>query len=147
MQVFSDNPNLRLRTRLLISARASRYLLKGNQMYETTSSSNFDRADIHEAVSVASHLWSVLEHMHAEANALTRVHPQEFLSAQQIELTNGSLRQVVRLLEVHGHATHLKLIDQSEPPTYTEALLLIGMYKGAVRAFRLNILKELPYSF
>jgi hypothetical protein len=106
-----------------------------------------ETSDQFEPTSIAAHLWSVLSEMHTDMNSLARVNVHSILSETQIELVNGTLDQIIRLLAASGRAQNLRLLDHEKPITTGDALLILGHYKGSLRAYRIGVLNEGQFSF
>lgn len=102
---------------------------------------------VREPVSIASRLWSMLDEAHGDMNGLCRTNPNGLITDIQIELVNELLEQVISLLHENGHGDSLRLLDGERPTTYADVLLILGLFKGALRAFRVDVLGENAYKF
>jgi hypothetical protein len=100
-----------------------------------------------EVITLATRLWASLDRMHHEANARVRTDPHGRISRERAELLNATLDIAKRMLEQHGVAYELTLLNPNNPETNTEVLLLLGKYRGSLRAFRYQVLHEMPFSF
>ena len=100
-----------------------------------------------EAVSIASLLWSTVEGIHSDINAMARSNPSICISTLQINVMNGLFQQIIRLLEGSDYAKNLRLLKKDDCYTFADALIIVGQYKGALRAFRVNVLGEGQYTF
>lgn len=97
--------------------------------------------------SIASRLWTILEETHRDINSMARANPIVCVSAIQIEVLNGLLQKIIGLLEQHNYAENLRLLQNDHCYTFVDALVILGQYKGSMRAFRVNVLGEGPYTF
>jgi hypothetical protein len=100
-----------------------------------------------EVITLATRLWSTLDRMHHEANARVRTDPYGRITRERAELLNATLEVAKRMLEQHGVAYELTLLNPNNPETNSDVLLLLGKYRGSLRAFRYQVLHEVPFSF
>jgi hypothetical protein len=100
-----------------------------------------------ELITLATRLWSALDRMHHEANARVRTDPYGRITRERAEQLNATLEIAKRMLEQNGVAYELTLLNVNNPDTNSDVLLLLGKYRGSLRAFRYQVLHEVPFSF
>lgn len=95
----------------------------------------------------AAYLWSLLQMIHEDLNKLCRRNPCGLLGVHSIEAINRSFEEVQRLLRDNRETGYLAKLDVARQPTHADALVAVSSYKCALRAFRIESLREDPYSF
>ena len=95
----------------------------------------------------AAYLWSLLEMIHDDLNALCRRNPNGLLGLMSIETVNRAFAQVRELLGDNPGAGELTELQPLASTTHSDALVSLSMYKSALRQFRVDHLKQNPYSF
>jgi hypothetical protein len=101
----------------------------------------------YDTASAASHFWSVLSQMHSDMNAISRTNTHCLLTDTQIEVINGVLHKVMQILAESGRAQNLRLLEKSHQTTAGDALIILGHFRGSLRAYRVDVLNESQFSF
>jgi len=96
---------------------------------------------------LASHLWFLLEQQHSSMVRLARQTPDTQVDDAHIDAINAILTSVISLLSQSGRAQNLHLLEKDKPLTMGDALISLGHYKGSLRAYRISVLKEGPFTF
>jgi hypothetical protein len=94
-----------------------------------------------------SKLWTMLDEAHRAANSLCRTKPHGQLTIVHARLINRVFEQVLELPGMEPYAKFLHLLDPDGQNTFSDALLLIGQYRAALRSFRVKELKQDSLSF
>ena len=94
----------------------------------------------------AAYLWSVLDMIHADLNALCRRNPRAQLSPMSIKTINRAFGEIEDLLAPAGLEDLVGMLDADEPPAHDDALVALALYRSALRRFRIEALGENPYS-
>jgi len=102
---------------------------------------------INDTVSTAWRLWTSLDATHREMNSASRNSANVCMSETQVTSMNGLFQQIIGLLEQTDDPKNLHLLQTDTCNTYSDALLILGQYKAALRSFRVQVLKEGPFSF
>ncbi|HEY9793210.1 MAG TPA: hypothetical protein V6D22_22610 [Candidatus Obscuribacterales bacterium] len=92
----------------------------------------------------AVYLWSLLQIIHDDLNSLCRRNPNGNLGPMSIAAIHRAFEQVEALLGDSGAAGYL--VQMSEQPTHADALVIVSLYRSALRWYRVNQLKEDPFT-
>jgi hypothetical protein len=95
----------------------------------------------------AAYLWSLLQLIHEDLNALCRRSPAGILGQMSIRAINKAFIEVKQLLDKESPALFLSLLNDSEPPMHADALVMVSLYQAALRGFRIDKLGEDPMAF
>jgi hypothetical protein len=75
----------------------------------------------------AAYLWSLLQLIHEDLNALSRRNPNGVLGQMSIQAINKAFREVKQLVDNEGPALFLSVLDETEPPMHADALVLVSL--------------------
>jgi hypothetical protein len=92
----------------------------------------------------AVYLWSLLQIIHDDLNSLCRRNPKGTLGPMSIAAVHRAFEQVEALLGDSEAAGYLATM--SESPTHADALVIVSLYRSALRYYRVNQLKEDPFT-
>ena len=115
--------------------------LPDNFFKESTESQSSD------FVMRAAYLWSLLEMIQEDLNALSRRANHARLGPMSIETINKAFVEVKDLIADDVATKFLPVLESVCPPTHADALISIGTYKQALRRYRVEVLGEDPYRF
>lgn len=101
----------------------------------------------HDTHDSACALWEMLAGAHHDLNVLARKNAVAFISESQIKMLNVLLQEIAVLVSGHGYGANLSLLLTDRRYTYADVLMIVGQYKGALRAYRINVLGESQYKF
>ncbi len=88
------------------------------------------KADAYDGVS------SPFEHLAQEVKALGMKKPAETLSASKVKFINRILVDIQKVTEGEPEARYLDLLDDEALPQYSDAILILSQYEGALKGFR-----------
>lgn len=79
---------------------------------------------------------SPFEHLVVEVKALGMKKPSETLSASKVKFINRILIDIQTVTEGEPEAKYLDLLDDEALPQYSDAILILSQYQGALKTFR-----------
>lgn len=89
-----------------------------------------ERADAYDAVI------SVFTELFKELKDLGKKKPDATLSTSKVKMLNRVLTDVAACLEGAPDHKYLELLDDEALPQYSDAILMLSQYDGALKAFR-----------
>jgi hypothetical protein len=94
-----------------------------------TNSTTQQKADAYDGLSAPFH------HMAKELKALGMKKPAETLSANKVKFINRILADIQEITKLEPAARYLDLLDEEALPQYSDAILILSQYEGALSAF------------
>ena len=79
---------------------------------------------------------SPFDHLVSEVKALGMKKPAETLSASKVKFINRILVDIQTVTQGEPEARYLDLLDDEALPQYSDAILILSQYQGALKGFR-----------
>ncbi|APT35122.1 hypothetical protein MCBMB27_05831 (plasmid) [Methylobacterium phyllosphaerae] len=95
-------------------------------LYYTTKA----KANIYDAVV------GVFDELFKELKDLGKKKPETTLSAAKVKIINRVLEDVMDCLENEANFKYLELLDDETLPQYSDAILILAQFDGALKTFR-----------
>jgi hypothetical protein len=115
--------------------------LPDNFLSQTDEQSNCDLA------MRAAYLWSLLQMIQEDLNALSRRSHHARLGPMSVETINRAFGEIKELIADDYLTSFLPSLDPGNPPTHSDALMTVAIYKQCLRRFRVDKLQEDPFRF
>lgn len=80
--------------------------------------------------------YEVFSHLYKELKALGSKKPSEILSASKVSIINRLLQDIQRTMEDEPQHKYLDLLDDESLPQYSDAILILSQYEGALKGFK-----------
>lgn len=100
--------------------------MMGHAPHATTQ----EKADAYDSFYV------VFSHLYKELKALGGKKPAETLSESKVKIVNRLLSDIKDTLEGEPEYKYLDLLDSDALPQYSDAILILSQYEGALKGFR-----------
>lgn len=97
-----------------------------SNLYYTTK----EKVDIYEAVV------GVFDELFKELKELGKKKPETILSAAKVKVINRVLEDVMDCLKDEANFKYLELLDDEALPQYSDAILMLAQFDGALKTFR-----------
>ncbi len=94
--------------------------------YTTTQ----EKADGYDA------FFEVFSHLYKELKALGSKKPAETLSASKVKIINRLIQDVLEIMKEEPEYKYLDLLDDDVLPQYSDAILILSQYEGALKGFK-----------
>ncbi|WP_075354762.1 hypothetical protein [Desulfovibrio sp. DV] len=78
----------------------------------------------------------LFEPLYAEVQTLAKKKPDGTLSTAKVIIINRLLEDIRELLKDEGYFKYLMILDADQLPQYSDVLLIMSHYKGALSSFR-----------
>jgi len=78
----------------------------------------------------------VFNHLYKELRTLGTKKPAETLSPHKVKVVNRLLIDIKTVLKDEAEAKYLDLLDDDTLPQYSDAILMLAQYDGALKSFR-----------
>ena len=88
-----------------------------------------ERADAYDS------FFDVFSHLYKELKALGSKKPSETLSASKVSIINRLLVDIRKNMEGEPEHKYLDLLDDESLPQYSDAILILSQYDGALKGF------------
>lgn len=75
------------------------------------------------------------QHLTKEVKALGMKKPSETLSSSKVKFINRILVDIQEVTEGEPEARYLDLLDDDSLPQYSDAILILSQYEGALKGF------------
>lgn len=79
--------------------------------------------------------YEVFSHLYKELKALGSKKPTETLSESKVKIVNRLLIDISHTLDGEPEHKYLDLLDDEALPQYSDAILIISQYEGALKGF------------
>lgn len=80
--------------------------------------------------------YEVFSHLYKELKVLTGKRPAETLSESKVRIVNRLLQDIKDLMEGEPENKYLDLLDDETLPQYSDAILILSQYEGALKSFK-----------
>lgn len=120
-----------------------------NANHMNTAREDFNLPDKQNSVDEllkSTYLWTALRRLHENLNARSRYNSLAPLPAETIHLANTILNEVHDFVGDFRESRNIPTFDEAAPPSYIDALVAVGKYKGLLRAYMIEMLGKNPYS-
>lgn len=94
----------------------------------------------------STYLWTALRRLHDEFNNKSRCGSQTILTPDTIVMANIVLNELHEFVGDFRNAKSLPKLDEAQPPTCAQALLIVGQYKATLRNYMVEMLGKNPYT-
>ena len=80
--------------------------------------------------------FEVFSHLYRELKALGSKKPMETLSKNKVEIINRLLEDIREVMEEEPEYKYLDVLDDEMLPQYSDAILVLSQYEGALKSFK-----------
>ncbi|MDJ0950830.1 MAG: hypothetical protein QNJ94_18110 [Alphaproteobacteria bacterium] len=80
--------------------------------------------------------YEVFTHLYKELKALGMKKPSDTLSASKVSIVNRLLQDIREIMEGEPEHKYLDLLDDESLPQYSDAILVLSQYEGALKGFK-----------
>ena len=96
---------------------------------DARQSTTQEKADAYDS------FYEVFSHLYKELKAFGSKKPSETLSANKVKIINRLLQDILSLMEGEPEHKYLDLLDDESLPQYSDAILILSQYDGALKGF------------
>lgn len=96
----------------------------------TTNRIPVEKAEAYES------FYEVFSHLYKELKALGSKKPNETLSESKVKIVNRLLEDMRKLMEGEPEYKYLDMLDNEMLPQYSDAILILSQYEGALKGFK-----------
>lgn len=89
-----------------------------------------DKAEAYDAI------FEVFSHLYKELKALGTKKPAETLSESKVKIVNRILDDIQGFMGSEPEYKYLDVLDSETLPQYSDAILILSQYEGALKGFR-----------
>lgn len=100
--------------------------MTNNAPYSTTRA----KAEAYDA------FYEVFSHLYKELKVLGTKKPSETLSSSKVKIVNRLLTDIQSMMEDEPEFKYLDLLDNEALPQYSDAILILSQYEGALKGFK-----------
>jgi len=80
--------------------------------------------------------YEVFSHLYKELKVLGSKKPAEILSESKVVIVNRLLKDIQKTMKGEPEHKYLDLLDDEALPQYSDAILILSQYDGALKAFK-----------
>ncbi|MGJ8679209.1 hypothetical protein [Paraglaciecola sp.] len=80
--------------------------------------------------------FEVFSHLYKELKALGSKKPAETLSESKVKIVNRLLEDMRKIMEEEPEYKYLDMLDSEMLPQYSDAILILSQYEGALKGFK-----------
>ena len=95
-----------------------------------TQSTTQEKADAYDSI------FEVFSHLYKELKILGNKKPAETLSESKVKIVNRLLEDIREVLKGETEFKYLDLLDNEALPQYSDAILILSQYEGALKGFK-----------
>lgn len=99
-------------------------------MVNAPQSTTQEKADGYDAS------YEVFTHLYKELKMLGSKKPSETLSESKVKIINRLLQDILKVMEGEPEHKYLDLLDDAALPQYSDAILILSQYDGALKGFK-----------
>jgi len=99
-------------------------------MHTATKSITQEKVDAYDS------FFEVFSHLYKELKVLGNKKPAETLSESKVKIVNRLLEDIREALKGETEFKYLDLLDNEALPQYSDAILILSQYEGALKGFK-----------
>jgi hypothetical protein len=80
--------------------------------------------------------FEVFSHLYRELKGLGSKKPAETLSESKVKIVNRLLEDMRKIMEEEPEYKYLDMLDNEMLPQYSDAILILSQYEGALKGFK-----------